>query len=117
MAYYTYKSVCHDIPSHIEEKFEERYGREPDGDPNYNGDCWTLVSMWIEELENDLTPNPQKVTIPIETLRHLMRRDAELSALEGADVDLWDGYGGADYSEVDKILVMSINEIREEYEV
>lgn len=51
MAWYTYKDVCYSIPSHIEERFEQEHQREPDCDPNYNGDYWTLVAMWIEELE------------------------------------------------------------------
>ena len=51
MAYYSYKDVCYQIPSHIEERFKEETGREPDGDPNYNGDYWSLAAMWIEELE------------------------------------------------------------------
>lgn len=54
MAYYSYKDVCYNIPSHIEEKFTEESGREPDGDPNYNGDYWTLAAMWIEELESKI---------------------------------------------------------------
>lgn len=51
MAYYTYKGVCHRIPQEYYDKFEEKYGRECDDDPNYNGDLWTLVSMWIDDLE------------------------------------------------------------------
>lgn len=54
MAYYSYKEVCHQIPNHIEERFKEETGREPDGDPNYNGDYWSLTAMWIEELENEI---------------------------------------------------------------
>ena len=51
MAHYSYKDVAYDIPEHVTEKFKTEYGREPDGDPNYNGDCWTLAAMWIEELQ------------------------------------------------------------------
>ena len=54
MAHYSYKDVCYSIPQHIEERFKEEHGCEPDGDPNYNGDCWTLAAMWIEELENKI---------------------------------------------------------------
>ena len=51
MAYYSYKDLCYQIPSHIEERFVEENGCEPDGDPNYNGDYWTLAAMWVAELE------------------------------------------------------------------
>lgn len=54
MAYYTYKDLCYQIPSHIEERFVEEHGREPDGDPNYNGDYWTLAAMYVAELESDV---------------------------------------------------------------
>lgn len=55
MAYYSYKEVCYQIPNHIEERFKEETGREPDGDPNYNGDYWSLTAMWIEELEDKIS--------------------------------------------------------------
>ena len=51
MAHYSYKDVVYDIPEHVTEKFKTEYGRDPDGDPNYNGDSWTLAAMWIEELQ------------------------------------------------------------------
>ena len=53
MAYYSYKDLCYQIPSHIEEQFKTESGREPDGDPNYNGDYWTLAAMWVSELETE----------------------------------------------------------------
>ena len=58
-----------------------------------------------------------KITIPVETLRHLLRRDAELSALEAAGVDSWDGYDEADYREADSIITVSVDEFRKVYEV
>lgn len=61
MACYTYKEVCYNIPSHIEEAFEEKFGCEPDGDPNYNGDCWTLTAMWIEEMEGEIDDLNQQI--------------------------------------------------------
>jgi len=51
MANYSYKDVVYNIPPQFEVMFEQCYGREPDGDPNYNGDCWTLVGMWIDSLQ------------------------------------------------------------------
>lgn len=54
MAYYTYKRVVDNIPEYYKDKFEEEHGVEPDGDPNYNGDDWLLVSMWIEDLKKGI---------------------------------------------------------------
>lgn len=54
MAYYTYKDLCYQIPSHIEERFVEEHGRDPDGYPNYNGDYWTLAAMYVAELESNV---------------------------------------------------------------
>lgn len=112
MASYSYKDVCNQIPPHIEERFELLYGREHDGDPNYSGDYWTLAGMWIDELLDDVTPNPLTVEVPIETIRHLLRRDAEFGALEAAGVDSWDGYSEADYEEADSIITMSKEDIK-----
>lgn len=54
MAYYTYKDVYYSVPEKYEEKFEEEFHREPDGDPNYNGDCWTIVGMYVADLESKI---------------------------------------------------------------
>lgn len=62
MAYYSYKDVCYSIPEHIEDKFIKEYEREPDGDPNYDGDYWTLASMWIEDLTSKISELESKVT-------------------------------------------------------
>jgi len=51
MAGYSYKNVVYSIPQNIREAFIEENGEEPDDDPNYDGDCWTLAAMWIAELE------------------------------------------------------------------
>ena len=51
MAHYSYKDVVYDIPQEYFERFEKLYGRECDKDPNYNGDYWTLVSWWIDDLQ------------------------------------------------------------------
>lgn len=55
MAHYSYKDVCYQIPNHIEERFKEETGREPDGDAGYDGDYWSLTAMWIEELEDKIS--------------------------------------------------------------
>ena len=54
MAHYSYKDVCSGIPAHIEEKFTEEHGCEPDGNPNYDGDYWVLTGMWIDELQEEI---------------------------------------------------------------
>ena len=51
MAHYSYKDVVYDIPQEYFERFEKLYGRECDKDPNYDGDYWTLVSWWIDDLQ------------------------------------------------------------------
>jgi hypothetical protein len=54
MAHYSYKDVCYSVPSHFEETFKERHGRDFDEDPNYNGDYWIIVGEWIESLEKQI---------------------------------------------------------------
>ncbi|MGL5284266.1 MAG: hypothetical protein ACRC8W_21390 [Plesiomonas shigelloides] len=68
MAHYSYKDVCYQIPSHIEERFKEENGRDPDGDPNYDGDYWSLTAMWIEELENKIASLERENTLLDEML-------------------------------------------------
>ena len=51
MAHYSYKDVVYHIPQEYFERFEKLYGRECDNDPNYDGDYWTLVSWWIDDLQ------------------------------------------------------------------
>ena len=51
MAAYSYKDVVYAIPQSITDAFIEEHGHEPDGDPNYDGDDWTLASMWIDQLQ------------------------------------------------------------------
>lgn len=53
MAHYSYKDVVYDIPQEYFERFERLYGRECDNDPNYDGDYWTLVSWWIDDLQSE----------------------------------------------------------------
>lgn len=51
MASYSYKNVCFKIPEqYINEGFKERYGRDFEGDPNYDGDYWIAVDDWIIDL-------------------------------------------------------------------
>lgn len=115
MASYSYKDVCNQIPPHIEARFEYLYGREPDGDPNYNGDYWTLTAMWVEELLDDLAPNPLTVTVPIETLRDLVCSAEYLGALEAAGVDNWDGCDEVDTAEIDLIRSLSNEKFKKEF--
>ncbi len=51
MAAYTYKEVVNNLPDYYEETFEERHGRDHDGDVNYNGDYWISAAEYIEDLE------------------------------------------------------------------
>ncbi len=71
MANYTYKDLCYRIPAHIEQQFKDEQGIEPDGDPNYNGDCWTLAAMWVSELEQ----NQNNLILAIKTVLHISDRD------------------------------------------
>lgn len=50
MASYSYKELCCQIPERINKAFVNEFKREPDGDPGYNGDCWTLAAMYVEDL-------------------------------------------------------------------
>lgn len=115
MASYSYKDVCNQIPPHIEARFEFLYGREPDGDPNYNGDYWTLTAMWIEELLDDLEPNPETVTIPVHTMRDLICGAEELAALGAAGVDNWHGCDEVDTDEMDRIRNLSNENFKKEF--
>lgn len=51
MARYSYKRVCFNVPPEYIERLEKTYDREFDGDPNYDGDYWTVVAWWIEDLQ------------------------------------------------------------------
>ena len=53
MAHYSYKDVVYDIPQEYFERFKRPYGCECDNDPNYDGDYWTLVSWWIDDLQSE----------------------------------------------------------------
>lgn len=50
MAYYSYKELCYQIPEYINKAFVDEFNREPDGDPGYDGDYWTLAAMYVEDL-------------------------------------------------------------------
>lgn len=50
MASYSYKELCYQIPEYINKAFVDEFKREPDGDPGYDGDCWTLAAMYVEDL-------------------------------------------------------------------
>lgn len=54
MAHYTYKDVCYDVPKKYIEGFEEKYGREFDSDPNYDGDYWIVVGDWIDDMQKEI---------------------------------------------------------------
>lgn len=87
MAYYTYKEVVHQIPQEYRDKFKEEYSKEPDDDPNYNGDDWLLTALWIKDLQGKIED---------------MEKDVEwLRCLEGAGVDNWEGtdYASEIYNE------------------
>ena len=45
--------MVYDIPQEYFERFEKLYGRECDNDPNHDGDYWTLVSWWIDDLQEE----------------------------------------------------------------
>lgn len=57
MAHYAYKCACYDINyekyKSLVKKFEEEFGREHDGDSNYDGDNWYVMEMWIRELTTE----------------------------------------------------------------
>lgn len=71
MAHYSYKDVCFAVPEHYISNFKEVYGREFDGDPNYDGDYWNIVGDWINDMK-------QRLEL--------------LDALEAAGVDNWSGF-------------------------
>lgn len=49
MAAYAYKEVCHRADfTAMEEQFQEKYGREIDGDANYDGDYWTVAADLLD---------------------------------------------------------------------
>ena len=49
MAAYAYKEVCHRADfTAKEEQFQEKYGREIDGDANYDGDYWTVAADLLD---------------------------------------------------------------------
>lgn len=54
MANYSYKDTCSSIPYFYEESFDEKYGREFDGDANYDGDYWLIADDYISDLESRL---------------------------------------------------------------
>lgn len=54
MANYSYKELASCVKQSIVDDFEERYGRECDWDPNYDGDLHTLSVMTINELEQEI---------------------------------------------------------------
>ena len=45
--------MVYDIPQEYFERFEILYGRECDNNPDYDGDYWTLVSWWIDDLQEE----------------------------------------------------------------
>ena len=51
MAAYSYKEVCHrpELQKYIDQ-FEQKYGREFDGDSNYDGDYWLVADDYICDL-------------------------------------------------------------------
>lgn len=53
MAAYSYKDVLYQIPAHIEQKVVDLNGFY-DGTVDYDGDCWTAVSFWIDELQDQI---------------------------------------------------------------
>lgn len=54
MACYSYKEVVCSIPPEYESKFNDEFGRESDGNPNYDGDYWTITGMWIDDLQAEI---------------------------------------------------------------
>lgn len=54
MAHYAYKYACYDIDyekyCELVKKFEEENKTEFNGDPNYDGDCWYVMELWLKEL-------------------------------------------------------------------
>ena len=77
MASYSYKELCYQIPEYINKAFVDEFKREPDGDPGYDGDYWTLAAMYVEDL--------------------IKQRDELLAALQGMIDIASDSQGVAGY--------------------